>query len=136
MKYLAALFALFIVSVIVLADTNQLGFLKSLYDFPNGDRVGHFILYGILSLLLNLAILRSRRWHDPSTSLMASPKRAALTVALILALAIGLEEWSQNLFPDRTPDWVDLACSYLGVAVGAWAGFKYKRSGMTPPLQK
>jgi len=116
MKYLAALFALFIVAVIVLADANQLGFLKSLYDFPNGDRVGHFMLYGILSLLVNLAILRSR---PSSTS-----KRVAVSVTLILALAIGLEEWSQNLFPDRTPDWVDLACSYLGVVVGAWAAYK------------
>ena len=30
MKYLAALFALFIVAVIVLADINQLGFIKSI----------------------------------------------------------------------------------------------------------
>ena len=127
MKYLAALFALFIVAVIVLADTNQLGFLKSLYDFPNGDRVGHFILYGILSLLLNLTFLRSLHARDP--------RRVAWTVSLLLALAIGLEEWSQNFFPDRTPDWVDLTCSYLGVAVGAWVAIKYKRGGFIPPLQ-
>jgi VanZ family protein len=116
MKYLAALFALFIVAVIVLADTNQLGFIKSLYDFPNGDKAGHFILYGILSFLLNLAILRSR---PSSTS-----KRVAVSVTLLLALAIGLEEWSQTLVPERTPDWWDLLFSYLGVAVGACAAKK------------
>ena len=128
MKVLAALFALFIVAVIVLADINQLGFIKSLYDFPHGDKAGHFILYGILSLLLNLTLLRSPRF--------SSSKRAALTLTLILALAIGLEEWSQNLFPDRTPDWVDLACSYLGVAVGAWVANKNSSGGVTPPLQR
>lgn len=116
MKYLAALFALFIVAVIVLADTNQLGFIKSLYDFPNGDKAGHFILYGILSFLLNLAILRSR---SSSTS-----KRVAVSVTLLLALAIGLEEWSQILIPERTPDWWDLLFSYLGVTLGAWIAWK------------
>ena len=116
MKYLAALFALFIVAVIVLADINQLGFLKALYDFPHGDKAGHFILYGILSFLLNLAILRSR---PPSTL-----KRVAVSVTLLLALAIGLEEWSQFLIPERTPDWWDLLFSYLGVAAGAWTARK------------
>jgi VanZ family protein len=116
MKVLAALFALFIVIVIVLADANQLGFIKSLYDFPNGDKAGHFILYGILSLLLNLTLLRSRRFPDP--------KRAALTLTLLLALVIGLEEWSQIFIPERTPDWWDLLFSYLGVALGAWIAWK------------
>ena len=116
MKYVAALFALFIVAVIVLADTNQLGFIKALYDFPNGDKAGHFLLYGILSLLLNLTLLRSRRFPDP--------RRAAWTLTLLLALAIGLEELSQTLVPERTPDWWDLLFSYLGVAMGAWAARK------------
>ena len=112
MKVLAALFALFILLVIALADVNQLGFIKSLYDFPNGDKAGHFILYGILSLLLNLAFLRSPR-VQPS-------RRVAWNVSLALALAIGLEEWSQTLVPARTPDWMDLLFSYLGLAAGAW----------------
>lgn len=112
MKYLAALFALFILVVIVLADMDRLGFLAFVYDFPMGDKAGHFILYGILSFLVNLTMLRSFR-NKFST-------RVILSASLLLALAIGLEEWSQGLFPDRTPDWVDLTFSYLGVAAGAW----------------
>ena len=116
MKYLAALFALFIVAVIVLADTNQMGALKHLYDFPHGDKVGHFILYGILSFLLNASFVRALR-HRPAS-------RVLFFVSLLLALAIGLEEWSQVLVPGRTPDWWDLLFSYLGVAAGAMAANK------------
>jgi VanZ family protein len=116
MKYLAALFAIFIVIVIALADANRLGFIKSLYDFPHGDKAGHFILYGILSFLLNLSFLRSLR-KQPA-------RQVVISVSLLLALAIGLEEWSQVLIPERTPDWVDLLFSYLGVTLGAWIAWK------------
>jgi VanZ family protein len=120
MKYIALLFLVFIILVIVAADMGAMpASIHALYDFPNGDRLGHFILYGILSFLLNLTFLRS---------LPTRPrKRVALTVSLLLALAIGLEEFSQMFFPERTADWVDLTCSYLGVAVGAWFAYRNKK---------
>ncbi len=103
MKWLAIGFSIFIIAVIVLADTSLLpGTIRGLYDFPNGDKLGHFLLYGILSLLLNLAFT-SRPW----------------TVSLILSILIGLEEWSQSLFDSRTMDMVDLLASYAGVTVFA-----------------
>ncbi|MBI5932887.1 MAG: VanZ family protein [Chloroflexi bacterium] len=117
MKVLAALFALFIVAVIALADTNRIGFLKELYDFPHGDKAGHFILYGILSFLLNASFVRALR-HRPA-------RRILFFVSLLLALAIGIEEWSQVLVPGRTPDWCDLLFSYLGVAAGAWMANRF-----------
>ncbi|MBI5295426.1 MAG: VanZ family protein [Chloroflexi bacterium] len=111
MKWLAIGFSIFIVTVIVLADTGLLpGMISGLYDFPNGDKLGHFILYGILSLLLNLAFL-----SRPSVN----PARTLWTVSLILSILIGLEEWSQSLFDSRTMDIVDLLASYAGVAVFA-----------------
>lgn len=119
MKYLTALFALFILAVIALADMGQLGFLHGLYDFPFGDKAGHFILYGMLSFLLNKTFLRSFSNRVP--------KRAVWVVSLLLALVIGLEEWSQNFVSARTPDWVDLACSCLGVVVGAWGAWKFRK---------
>ncbi len=118
MKILTALFAVFILTIIILADTDRLGFLAVVYAFPYGDKAGHFILYGILSLLLNLTFLRSLH-HRPS-------RLVAVSVTLLLALAIGLEEWSQTLVPERTPDWVDLIFSYLGVSVGTWLAWKYR----------
>lgn len=121
MKYLAALFAVFIVIVIALADANLLGFLRRLYDFPNGDKMGHLVLFGILSFLVNRTALRLPRLKNRARTVTAA--------TLLLALLIGLEEWSQRWFPNRTSDWVDLACSYLGVALGAWIAFKSRGTG-------
>lgn len=132
MKILTALFALFILAIVILADMDRLDFLAAIYDFPFGDKAGHFILFGILAFLIVLTLLRSRSFPDPSTlrqaqdnaSLRTSPKGIAVVAALILALAIGLEEWSQNFFPGRTSSWMDLLFSYAGVTLGAWLAYK------------
>jgi polysaccharide biosynthesis protein VpsQ len=117
LKTLTVLFAFLIVLIIVLADTGKLGFLGFIYDFPGGDKVGHFILYGILSFLLNLFFLRLLRRRLITVIVI---------VTLLIVLAIGLEEWSQNFFSLRTPSWADLAFSYLGVIAGAWVAWKWK----------
>ena len=102
--------------MIVLADTGQLGGLGFMYEFPYGDKAGHFLLFGILSFLLNSTLLRSL----PSRP----PKRIVLIATTLLALAIGLEEWAQQFFPLRASDWVDLFFSYAGVALGAWVAYR------------
>ena len=107
MKYITILFALLILFVIVLADLGELGFLKLLNQIPYADKAGHFILYGILTLLLDLTFTRALPY--PSRKLLV------LRIALILSLLIGLEEYSQQFFAKRTFDLVDLAFSYLGV---------------------
>lgn len=118
-KWLAIAFSIFIVIVIILADMGTLpGLIRSLYDFPNGDKLGHFILYGILSLLLNLAFTLR-----PGLNLL----RTILTVSLTLAALIGLEEWSQSLFGSRTMDIVDLLASYAGVAVAALVAWQVRK---------
>ncbi len=116
MKKWAVLFGVFIVAVIVLADTRHLGFLGRLYDFPYGDKVGHFLLFGLLSLLVNLAVLE--RWRE------SEAWHVVLGVSLILVGLIGLEEFSQRFFPARTSSIWDLTASYLGVALFAWAALR------------
>jgi VanZ family protein len=118
LKTFTVLFAFLIILIVILADRDQLGFARALNEIPLGDKAGHFILYGILSFLLHLTCLRSLPTRDP--------RRVALSLSLLLALAIGLEEWSQNFYPARTADWVDLLFSYLGVAAGAWSALKTK----------
>jgi VanZ family protein len=107
-----ALFSLLIVAIVVGANADVLPrSLERLYYFPGGDKAGHFILFGILSFLLNksaLALLSNR-----------TPARLVLTVSLLLAILIGLEEWSQSLFPARTMSLSDLLASYAGVSVFA-----------------
>ena len=116
MKPLAYLFGLFIAGIIVLADLGMLGVLKFVNRIPFGDRIGHFVLYGILTLLIDLALLRPPHGLNPNL--------LVLRVALILALVIGLEEFSQRFFPNRSFDLLDLAFSYLGVIFFSWAAIK------------
>lgn len=119
MKWLAALFGLFILLIIVLADRGQLGILGWLDRIPFGDKIGHFVLYGILTLLLDLALFRSLPRLDR--------RLLSLRIAFILALLIGLEEFSQIFFPNRSFDLVDLAFSYLGVFFFSWVALRIKQ---------
>ncbi|MCL4530575.1 MAG: VanZ family protein [Chloroflexi bacterium] len=119
MKRWAIFFGLVILAIIVLADEGRLGFLQALYDFPYGDKAGHFILFGLLGLIVNLSVFEARPASDF--------KRLAVITSLILALLIGLEELSQIWFPKRTFDLLDLAASYLGVALFAWLAVRLKR---------
>ncbi|HUG34551.1 MAG TPA: VanZ family protein [Anaerolineales bacterium] len=118
MKRIAILFALFILLIIVLADLGKLGFLGIINSIPYGDKAGHFILYGIQTLLVDLTFIRSRR--------ELNPKLIVLRIALILALLIGIEEYSQQLFDKRTFSLIDLAASYLGVIVFSFVALKIK----------
>jgi len=114
----AILFALFILLVIVLADMDGLGFLRFINRIPFGDKIGHFVLYGILTLLVDLALFCSLP--------LLNRRLLVLRVALILALLIGLEEFSQKYFPNRSFDLIDLAFSYLGVIFFSWVALRIK----------
>ena len=114
------LFSLFIIVIVLVANADQFpDSIRNLYKFPGGDKAGHFILFGILSYLLNRSalILIPKR----------NPARLVLTVSLLLSILIGLEEWSQSLFPSRTMSMVDLSFSYLGVIFFAFIAYRAKR---------
>ena len=119
MKWLTILFGLFIILIIVLADTGNLGILQLVNRIPLGDKAGHFILYGILTLLINLTFFRSA----PAQGYM----RITVISGLILALLIGLEEFSQQNFSNRTFSLSDLTASYLGVIFFSWLALRIQR---------
>lgn len=119
MKWLTILFTLFIVLIIVLADMGKLSTLF-ITRLPYADKAGHFILYGILALLINLTLfrslpLRSRKW-------------VAVVSGLILCLLIGIEELSQQSFSNRTFSLSDLTASYLGVIFFSWLAVRTKQT--------
>ncbi len=120
MKYISILFFIFVIAIIILADRGSLPpFIRSIYDFENGDKLGHFILFGFLTFFITRTFLsslpsKSRSW-------------VTLSVGLVLALVIALEEFSQIYFSTRTFDLIDLLASFLGVLVGGWAACKIKR---------
>jgi len=119
MKWLTVLFAIFIVLVIVLADTGNLGIVYQITRLPYADKAGHFILYGILALLIDLTLFRSFPFQ--------SWKRVAVISGLILALLIGLEEFSQQYFANRTFSLSDLIASYLGLLSFSWLALKTQK---------
>ncbi len=126
MKRLTILFGMFIILIIILADTGNLGILKLVNRIPLGDKAGHFTLYGILTLLINLTLFQSIPAQDRKWIVVIS--------GLILALLIGLEEFSQQNFANRTFSLSDLTASYLGVIFFSWLALwiknKYVEKGV------
>jgi polysaccharide biosynthesis protein VpsQ len=125
MKRWAVLCGFTIIGIVVLADTGHLGFLGAVYEFPYGDKAGHFLLFGLLSALVDLAVFEAWPKQDPT--------RLALRASSVLAVLIGLEELSQRWFPARTSSIWDLAASYLGVAAFAWMAIAIQRRRRASP---
>ncbi len=111
----AFFFTLFILAIIVLADLGIIEPYLRWLTRVGGDKVGHFVLFGLLNFFLIQAFLsRSKENHN----------RVILTVSLILAVLVGLEEWSQSLFPTRTMSLTDLLASYAGITIFGIAAWK------------
>lgn len=120
MKYISALFFIFCVAVIILADSGNLPRpIRAIYDFPNGDKIGHFILFGLLTFFITRAFL---------SSFPSKPRGwVALSIGLILALLIGLEEFSQKFFPARSFNFIDLLASYAGIFAFAFLAVYWRK---------
>ena len=72
--------------------------------------LGHVLLFGIVSLLVNLAFARTRvRGRELGVPLCTG----------LLLVAITLEEYSQKLVPNRDFSMTDLGASFAGALVGA-----------------
>jgi len=97
---------------------------------PQGDKVAHFAVYGLLGTLV---CRLGRGW------------RAAVW-AVVAASAFGVsDEWHQSFVPGRSTEVADWVADTLGaaVAVGLYAGWgRYRRTlerpmartGLRPPL--
>lgn len=107
MKYITGLFALFIIVVIVFADLgwgNQYFIL--IRKIPNGDKIGHFFLVGILAFFVNLSLsCKTIQFHSVSM----------FKGSLILGILFTLEEISQLFVSNRTFSFLDLFFDYLGI---------------------
>ena len=108
MRYIPSLlFFAFICFIIVMADTNhKLGLMKIIEGVPFGDKVGHFMLFGFLAGLINVA-LRFRRLKIRSFDIN-------MAGVLVLCFAIA-EEFTQLAFANRTFELADMLSDVLGV---------------------
>ena len=103
---ITVVFLLFIFWIIYSADTGGKNiFFKFVNYLPFGDKLGHFFLFGILTLLLN-------------TSLKYKQVKLYIKLPLgtvLVSLFVIIEELSQAFFPNRTLDITDLIADGLGI---------------------
>lgn len=107
MKWLTGLYFLLLGAIVFLADQKRYQPLfRRVRELPYGDKLGHLILMGILSFLLNMALScrRVRVW-----------KMELLTGSLVVAVIVTLEEFSQLFVKYRTFDPGDLFFDYMGI---------------------
>ena len=102
-------FALFIVTIIVLKNSGSGDWFFGLFEWiPKHDKVGHFVLMGILGFLAVAALSPGLPWRPWVSS--------AIVVVLLLAF-IAAEEWSQHLVSNRTFSGMDYLCSATGAVL-------------------
>ncbi|MCE9554026.1 MAG: hypothetical protein K8T91_11710 [Planctomycetes bacterium] len=112
MKWICALFALALIALVATADA---GLAEPMFEIvhrvPLGDKIGHVLLLGTMSLLLNLALRVSRfhwgRFHPLQGT------------AILLVLAT-LEEFSQLASTHRTFSFGDAASNAVGIVTFGW----------------
>lgn len=116
-RLLAGATILFVVAfafIIVSADARQMpAFIKALYAFPEGDKVGHVVMMGALSLLVN-ATIASRGG--------VQARRRMVIATSILTVIVAIEEVSQHFFAGRTMALDDFACSLIGLWLVGFCG--------------
>jgi hypothetical protein len=108
-----SLFAGFLCWIIYDANTGASNlFFRFAASLPWGDKLGHFVLFGILTLFTNFALgfrlFQLRRIKLPVGSL----------IVLVFACAEELSQWSNV---NRNFDFIDLTCGILGILVASLA---------------
>lgn len=109
MRWLAIIYILIIILIIAMADSGQYGYVfKIIYQIPYADKLGHFILIGLLALVVNLS-LQGKKIQVFGYSVLQG---SAIVAALVM-----LEELSQFFIANRTFDLGDLLFDFIGIFV-------------------
>jgi VanZ family protein len=109
MKWLTVLYSILLLLIIAAADQGSYQTIFNLvYLIPFGDKVGHFILIGVLALVVNLT------WNGAQ---LKCCKGYVLKGSILVFLMVLLEELSQIFVASRTFDLGDLVFDCLGIWV-------------------
>lgn len=109
MKLITIFYVCFILFIIALANQGELGFVGVIvYELPYTDKLGHFILMGLLAFFINLSL---------KCSTISIWNWKILKGSIIILILVTLEEISQLLVETRTFDLIDLFADYLGIFV-------------------
>lgn len=111
------IFAFFIGWVIYLADTGQKCiFFDFVKIIPFGDKIGHFLLFGFLTLGTNIVFkLRGIRIGNINV----------LYGAIVIFCVVVIEELSQIYMPGRTFDISDIMANLAGIVTFSFMPFGY-----------
>lgn len=107
MKILLFVYVFILAVIVFLANGKGTRFLLDFVgNIPYGDKLGHFLLMGIFSFLLNL-VLNAKTIRFLTTNFLLG--------SLIVLSVVTIEEISQIFVSGRTFDWSDLIFDYLGI---------------------
>lgn len=116
---LAISFFLFICWVIYRADQGEPTFIAGfIRQFKHGDKAGHLILYGVLALLVNLA-LNHRTIKIFSYSI--------LTGSFLVGTFAILEEFTQIALASRSFEVYDIICDLVGITLFSYLGLWFQK---------
>ena len=122
---IALVYVALLMAIIFSADAGWLPrFVERLHDLPLGDKALHFLLFGGLALVANLALAsRGRR----------SLARAIVIGSILVLIVSTAEEYSNKFLPRRDWSLGDLTANYLGVVcLGALPLWPSKLSSRPP----
>lgn len=107
MRFLLSAFVVLCLLLVVLMDLGQLTqFQRALHYAPYGDKMMHALTAGLLTLLLNLTLLKMHPIR---------PRRMVLAGALLVAVMCSIEEATNLLTPYRGCEVLDLLANYTGI---------------------
>ena len=105
LRVLTLLYGLTLILLVVVADRGSL-VTSYLAGLPAGDKVGHFVLMGLMAYLLNSSLGgKEVRWR----------RVAVLKGSLLVAILVVLEEFSQIWIAHRSFEPADLAADFAGI---------------------
>ena len=107
MKWLTAIYALFLSAIIFLAAQGEYQHLfRFIRSIPLGDKLGHFLLMGLAALLVNLAL---------SCRTFSLRRRSFLLGTWVVLLLVTVEEFTQLFLTNRNFDPADLVLDAAGI---------------------
>ena len=113
----ALIFFSFICWIILQANTGSSSLFFTIASaFPYGDKLGHLMLYGILTLLSNVAVSFRR------TSIANHNLSLGASMVLFFSFA---EEFSQAFLPNRNFDSLDLSADLVGIFLFNWISARH-----------
>lgn len=119
-KIMTIFYVLILAVIIFIANTKSTRYLLSFIKFlPYGDKIGHLVLFGILSVLVN--------WWLGFRRI-----KFVLLGSVIVFVIVTIEEFSQIYIRGRSFDLKDLFFDFIGIflfaEIASWLFFRRKKA--------